>query len=106
MNYVPIMMDRKIIIQRGTPAKNASGGEVLTWSDYKTRWAQVQNFSGDENTTSKKETAFQKVVFTCRYVDGLTEKDRIQYSGMSYDITQIIEEGRRHFHTIHTEYRK
>ena len=105
-NYVPRSMDRRITIERGTPSRNSSGGEVLTWASLATRWAAVTFEAGSENTSAKKETASQVTVFRTRYITGLTEKDRISYDGACYDITQIQEQGRRHYHTIYTEYRR
>lgn len=105
-SYVPETMDQKIVIQRGTVSRGDSGSEVLTFATWKTRWANVQYQGGAEGQASNKETASMTVVFRIRYVDGLTEKDRILHKGNTYDITGIIPDGRKHFHTVQTEFRR
>ncbi|HNS47020.1 MAG TPA: phage head closure protein [Bacteroidales bacterium] len=104
--YIPEMMDRKIVIQRATVSRDAHGGEVLTWADYKTRWAEVQYAGGAEGQAANKETASLTVVFRFRHISDLTEKDRISYDGKYMDIVGIIPEGRKHFQTVQTEFRR
>lgn len=103
---VPEMMDRKIVIQRATVSRDAHGGEVLTWADYKTRWAEVRFQGGAEAQASNKETASLAVVFRFRHISDLTEKDRIVFNGSNHDIVGIIPEGRAHFQTVQTEFRR
>lgn len=102
----PEMMDRKIVIQRATVSRDAHGGEVLTWADYKTRWAEVQYAGGAEGQASNKETASLTVVFRFRHISDLTEKDRIVFDSKYLDIVSIIPEGRKHFQTVQTEFRR
>lgn len=103
---VPEMMDRKIVIQRATVSRDAHGGEVLTWADYKTRWAEVRYTGGAEVQASNKETAALAVVFRFRHIPDLTEKDRIVFDGNNLDIVAIIPEGRKSFQTVQTEFRR
>ena len=103
----PEMMDRKIVIQRSTvTSRDGHGGEVLTWADYKTRWAEVRYTGGAEGQAANKETASLAVVFRFRHVSDLTEKDRIVYDGNNLDIVAIISEGRKSFQTVQTEFRR
>lgn len=108
-DYVPRTTDRAIRIERATPSRDGSGAEILTWGLLCTRYAAMSyattGFSSGEKTTSKKEVGYKVVIFTTRYVDGLTEKDRVVYDNVVYDITQIEELGRRHMMTLYTERR-
>lgn len=106
VSYVPDMMDQRIVIQRAEVSRDAFGGETLTWADWKIRWAAVNYSGGGESQAAQKETASMTAVFVFRYADGLTEKDRISYKGGTYDITAIIPNGRTHFHTVETEFRR
>lgn len=106
-DYVPAMMDQRIIIQRSTVAsRDAHGGEVLTWADYKTRQAEVRYGGGSEGQASNKETASLTAVFRFRYISDLTEKDRIVHGSNVLDIVSIIPNGRKHFQTVQTEFRR
>lgn len=106
MKYVPEMMDKKVIVQRATVTRGDFGQEVLTYADWKTRWAFVDYASGGERLEANKETASMTVFFTMREVSGLTEKDRISHGGNYYNIKSIIPNGRKHFQTIETEFRR
>lgn len=106
MKYVPEMMDKKVIVQRATVTRGDSGSEVLTFADWKTRWAAIDYASGSERLEADKETASMTVYFTMREVAGLTEKDRISYNGYYFNIRSIIPNGRKHFQTIETEFRR
>ena len=106
-DYVPKITDRLIRVERATPSRDGSGAEILTWDLLCTRYAKVgHNNIGYEKGRAQKETASREVIFTTRYVTGLTEKDRILYDSQVYDIVQINELGRRHYHEIVTEYRR
>lgn len=105
-NQVPEMMDQKIVIQRAAVSRDAHGGEVLTWADYKTRWAEARYTGGVEGQASNKETAALSIVFRFRHISDLTEKDRIVHKGHNLDIVGIIPEGRSHFQTVQTEFRR
>ena len=107
-DYVPKITDRLIRVERATPSRDGSGAEILTWDLLCTRYAAVSDTNtsiSGEKTTSKKEVAYKVVIFTTRYVQGLTEKDRVVYDNVAYDITQIEELGRRHMMTLYTERR-
>lgn len=106
MKYVPEMMDKKVIVQRATVTRGDFGQEVLTFADWKTRWAAVDYASGSEGLEADKETAAMTVYFTMREVSGITEKDRISHAGNYYNIRAIIPHGRKHFQTIETEFRR
>lgn len=105
-NQVPEMMDQKIVIQRATVSRDAHGGEVLTWADYKTRWAEARYTGGVEGQASNKETASISITFRMRHISDLTEKDRIVYKGNYLDVIGIIPVGRSHFQIIETEFRR
>lgn len=105
-DYVPRTTDRAIRIERATPSRDGSGAEILTWGLLCTRYAKKSHSRGSEKGSANKETASREVIYTTRYVSGLTEKDRIVDDSEVYDIVQINELGRRHYHEIITEYRR
>lgn len=108
--YVPRTMRSKIIIERCTVTRNASGEEIPVWETISTQWANMRYLAGygHEKTDAHRETASQEVEFVFRKpmtVD-ITEKDRITYKGDHYDITQIQPIGYNHYLTVITEYRR
>ena len=98
-------LDQYITIQRATVTRSANGAEILTWADWKSRWAEITYQGGSEAQQAGKETASSTVTFKVRYImDGLTEKDRISFRSQIYDITNIAQDqdGRNHYQLIST----
>lgn len=103
-------MDRRITIQSFTATQDESGGEILTWKDWKHVSAKLTypNTVGKEAYLGLKEEGFQltatrNVIFTIRYIAGLNEKMRIIYNGGLYDIIAIQELARRRFFSINAQ---
>lgn len=106
--YVPRTMRSKIVIERCTVTRNASGEEIPVWSTISIQWANMRYLGGHEKTDAHRETASEDVEFVFRKpmtVD-ITEKDRITYNGAHYDITEIQPIGYNHYLTVITEFRR
>ena len=88
-------MDRRITLQTATETQNTSGEPVPTWSDLATVWARVTPQSTAESFQDDQEHATRQTVFRIRYRSDVNEKTRISYDSQTYDITGIVEIGRR-----------
>jgi head-tail adaptor len=92
-------MDTLISLQRFTTADDDYGGKTKTWATYSTQKARREyaatgsgeEFSGHVNLSTNR------VLFTIRWLSGVTVKDRLVYADEAYDITRIEEMGRRKF---------
>ena len=84
-------LDRKIVIESYSLAKNAQFESVGTWATYHTCFANVQKAGGTEYVEADKVTATNKVKFKIRYFGGITEKMRIVYNSDYFDIIEIQE---------------
>lgn len=88
-------LDRKIVIQNFTTAKNDFGEDEKTWAAYHTTFARIrQPATGSEKSESDRRTATNKKKFLIRYYTGITQDMRIVYGGQNYDILDIHEWGR------------
>ena len=106
---VPIgSLDRKITIRQYVETQSGTGAVALAWSDLAEVWAAVNYGSGTEKFNADQERAFQGVTFIIRYNGSLSidKKMRILYEGNEYDITAIVEMGRRKFWQIAAELRE
>lgn len=90
-------LDRRVVLQTFSASQDEYGQDVNTWTTIATVWAWVRYKSGGESVYSNKETATADCIFTIRYRSGITEKHRIVYGGVNYDILHIAETGRRKF---------
>lgn len=84
-------LDRKIVIQSETVAKNEQGESVATWATYHTCFAMVQKAGGNEKIESGRITATNRKKFKIRFYDGIDEGMRIVYNSNYYDIVEIQE---------------
>jgi SPP1 family predicted phage head-tail adaptor len=79
-------LDRRITIQRKTTTRDANGGEVVTWSDWKTVWASKADQGSREFRSAGALYAETTTIFGIRYLAGVTGQDRIVYRETVYDI--------------------
>lgn len=88
-------LDRKIVIQRAVKTKLPSGHEKEDWETLHEVWAQVLPIRGEERHVAMQTTAAAETKFKIRYREGITPLDRLLYEDKQYDITAVIELGRR-----------
>lgn len=95
----------QVTIQEPTETEDSTGQPVQTWATFATVYAKVDTtteFGRDLEVQlggSMNPRAY--VLFTTRYVSGLTEKMRIVFNGDNYNIVGIADiDGRRAFHMI------
>lgn len=103
-------MDKRVTIQTLTTTRSASGGEVATWVDYRTDWAQVEYpiTGNDEAVIGDQQTVIYRAKITMRYRGDVTEKMRIVYDidGTNTDTFDILFKqilGRRKFEVFTCE---
>jgi SPP1 family predicted phage head-tail adaptor len=89
-------MDRRLTVQARTLTKDAAGGRVETWADAFDCWGEVVTQKASEGVTADADRATDDLQFRIRYKSGITSgTHRILYQLKFYDITGIVEEGRR-----------
>lgn len=81
----------RITIQKSTPGTDKSGNHVLTWMDYYTCSAYVNNLSGKEYWEAAQVNAQKDIYFLIRHcseISGMdTEHYRILFRGQIYNIS-------------------
>ncbi len=88
-------LDRFItIVQSIETGEEANGEPIYTDSTFHECFARLERISGKEQLEGDKMTATNKVRFTIRLKEGITEDMRITYKGKNYDIIEIQELGR------------
>ena len=100
-------LDQRITFERETATPDGMGGQTVAWANVPTNptvWANVQAFSGREGMVNDRMTATFATVFTIRNRSDLTEKDRISFGGVKYNIRAIrVEAARRQYLKIEAE---
>lgn len=95
-------LDRRVTLQRKTVIVDDYGGEIETWNDLATVFAQVQQQGGREFFEAAQVQAEKRVVFSIRYYPGLTVLDRVFYDGTAHNIVEVREIRRRDGVELHT----
>lgn len=90
-------LDRRITLQNYTATQSDYGESVPSYSTLATVWANVVQKSGNESVLASKNTAQADCIFLIRYRTSVTEKTRIVYNSVNYDIIHIAETGRKRY---------
>jgi len=92
----PGKMDRRITVQVRTLNKDTVGARSESWADVFQCWAEAVTHRQAEGITADADRATDDRQFRIRYKSGIASgTHRILYQLKFYDITGIIEEGRR-----------
>lgn len=86
-------MRHRITLQsKGTPARDATGAEVITWANLSTAptvWAEELPITGREFLAAGGEQAQATTKFRIRYRSDLTNAMRVTYGSRIFDILHI-----------------
>lgn len=88
-------LDRQITITREAETVAASGAVSKAWAPVATIRAELVQRNADEYLAGFGEADAGGAVFRIRYVDGITTADRVTFDGVTYDIDEVAELGRR-----------
>lgn len=89
------MMDRKITLQRCSNTVDDYGTPAFTWADVATVPAHVIKRSTSEFVNAQGAGDDDLIIFRIRYMGGLSNADRLQFDGRSFNITELTELGRK-----------
>lgn len=89
-------LDKLITIQRFTSTVNDYGTPVETWTDVATLRAQIVQASTEEFIRGFGASDETAIIFRTRWLDGVTNADRVGYAAGAYlNIKEVKEIGRR-----------
>ena len=90
-------LDRQVVLLKRTVARDEFGEAVEVFAELATVWARViHDRSGELSRQNDAQRQAQAVVtFRIRWRAGLDRTMRVRWEGADYDITNIMEVGRR-----------
>jgi SPP1 family predicted phage head-tail adaptor len=88
-------LNRVITIQRFTSSVDDDGTPVQTWTDVATVRAQLVQASTDEYIAARGAVDKAVAIFRIRWLDGVTNADRVSYEGTAFNLKEVKEIGRR-----------
>ena len=88
-------LDRRITVQVNTTTQDSSGEDIASWATLVIVWAQVSPKAAAESLQGDQVHATAVTEFRIRYRSDVTVATRISYNDQTYDITGVMELGRR-----------
>lgn len=96
----------QVKIQQYSASTDATGGEMLAWSDLSNVWCRVEyQITSDEGETAQQMTAYTRIIFTIRRVAALHQKMRLMYGSQICDILTISEDPKKEYQKLECEIR-
>ncbi len=83
------LRERVTIQEKGTVTRDATGAEVITWSDVATVWADVSPLLGREFLEGRMAEAEVTTRIRIRYRDGIDPAMRVVHRSSTYDIVSV-----------------
>jgi len=96
-------LDRRVTLQRRVLTQNSYGEAIETWVDLAVVWAAYRPLRGAERVYAAQTVAEGDIKWLIRCRPGITPIDRLLYKGEVYDITSVIELGRREGYELYTK---
>ncbi len=81
----------RVTLQAKSVTRDAMGGEVITWTDQASVWANAKPLRGREYFAAHQEQAEISIKFTIRYLSGVTSNWRVLWRGQQYDVVEPID---------------
>lgn len=86
-------LNKRIDLQAFTATANGAGGFTTVWNTAATVWAEVKPAGGREIFAGDMVEDVESVIFTIRYMDGISPNMRISFNGNYYNIRSVINTG-------------
>jgi len=88
-------LTERITVQRKSVARDAIGGETITWLDVAVVWAEQLSAAGREFVALRQARAEVALGFRTRYFAGVNATMRVLWGGTPYEVVEVIAAARR-----------
>ncbi|KQU81287.1 head-tail adaptor protein [Ensifer sp. Root31] len=88
-------LDRTIVIERSTYVVDPAGTPDYTWTTVATVRAEIVQASTEEFIRAYGASDETLVIFRLRFIEAITNADRVNYGGQTYNIKEVKEIRRR-----------
>lgn len=91
-------MRERVTVEYAVENLGTSGETTLEWKEETTVWASVEGVSASEVIGAAQQAIEVTHRVRMRYLDGLTQKNRLKWRGRTLDIVSLLEHGDRSQH--------
>lgn len=95
-------LDRRIIIEAPTAGRGQQGGTARTWSRFAEVSAELVQTTGREFLAAQRDVSERRAVFRIRWRSDITAAMRVVYQGVTREIHDVRELGRKEGIELHT----
>lgn len=88
-------LDSTIVLQRSTHTVDPAGTPTFEWTDIATVRAEIVQSGTEEFLRAYGASDENLTLFRMRYVDGITNADRILFGGAVFNLRKVTEIRRR-----------
>jgi SPP1 family predicted phage head-tail adaptor len=88
--------DRRVTIQQATKTRDSIGGEVLTWTTYKTWWCRIRVTGGGEKYVNQQTISEATHQLEGRFIGGVKPTMRVLYGSRIFNILLAQDFDERH----------
>lgn len=85
-----------LVIQRATEAINEVGEAVKSWATFASVWGAIEPQAVREYNRGQQVTGEVTHKITIRYLEGITQKDRVTCGARTFHIVGISDKDERH----------
>jgi SPP1 family predicted phage head-tail adaptor len=82
-------LDQRITLQKKQVTRDAYGGEVVTWLDVQTVWAEAEPWRMRDRLVARRQLGESVVSFRVRAPLDVTLDKRALFGGVAYNIIEI-----------------
>lgn len=82
-------LDQRVTLQKKLVTRDVYGGEVVTWLDVQTVWAEAEPWRMRERLVARRQLGESVVSFRVRAPLDLSLDKRAVYQGVGYNIVEI-----------------
>ena len=98
-------MRHRVSIRQYSSARDAAGGETLTWSELAEVWAAIEwKITSGEEEQAQRVTAGTDVIFTIRYRSDVNEKMKILWNSKLWNIRSLLPDNHLDYLEIEAEH--
>lgn len=98
-------MRHRVSIRQYSTARDAAGGETVTWSELAEVWAAIKHgTASDEITQHTRVTARTNVTFVIRYRSDVDEKMKLLWDSKLWNIMSLLPDNHLDYLEIEAEH--
>lgn len=88
-------LNRRVLIQKRTTARDAAGQPVAGWQDIAEVWAAIRDLTGQQYIAAQATQNAVTSEITIRFIEGITAAMRVVHGADIYDVKDVQGQDRR-----------